>query len=264
MECELEKITVHYEMYGEGRPILMLHGWPADHRVMVDIMEPHFERRAGWWRIYPDLPGMGQTPGPDWLTNQDQMLDVVLAFVDKVMPGRRFVVAGLSYGGLLARGVVHRRGAWMDGLLLMVPVVRADSAAQHVPSKMTLVTNPAFVAELEAAGAQDFIDMAVIQGRTMAVAAKDLMPAMQIADRAFLERLERAYAFSFDVDQLAEPFTGPTLILTGRQDHWCGYQDAWAIVENYPRDLRRPGPGGAWADVGAGGAVHGPDARVAG
>jgi pimeloyl-ACP methyl ester carboxylesterase len=92
MRCELENITVHYGLYGEGRPILMLHGWAGDHRPMVSAMEPHFERRAGWRRIYPDLPGMGQTPGPDWITNQDQVLDVVLAFIDKVMPGQRFVV----------------------------------------------------------------------------------------------------------------------------------------------------------------------------
>jgi pimeloyl-ACP methyl ester carboxylesterase len=37
------------------------------------------------------------------------------------------------------------------------------------------------------------------------------------------------------VDTLAEPFLSPTLILTGRQDHWWGYQDAWTILENYPR-----------------------------
>jgi pimeloyl-ACP methyl ester carboxylesterase len=70
---------------------------------MVGLMEPHFERRAGWRRLYPDLPGMGQTPGPGWLTTQDQMLDVLLAFIDTVIPGQRLVVVGVSYGGLLAR-----------------------------------------------------------------------------------------------------------------------------------------------------------------
>lgn len=32
MECKLEDNTIHYEMIGEGRPLVMLHGWPADHR----------------------------------------------------------------------------------------------------------------------------------------------------------------------------------------------------------------------------------------
>jgi len=56
------------------------------------------------------------------------------------------------------------------------------------------------------------------------------------ADHEFLKRLSGANArFSFDVDALPEPFPAPTLILTGRFDNWCGYQDAYAILESYPR-----------------------------
>jgi pimeloyl-ACP methyl ester carboxylesterase len=83
MHCELENLTVYYEEHGEGRPLLMLHGWPSDHHQLAEIMEPHFAHRTGWRRIYPDLPGMGQTAGPDWLTTTDQVLDVVLALIDK-------------------------------------------------------------------------------------------------------------------------------------------------------------------------------------
>jgi pimeloyl-ACP methyl ester carboxylesterase len=39
----------------------MLHGWPVDHRHMVKDFEPLFEHRDGWKRLYPDMPGMGQT-----------------------------------------------------------------------------------------------------------------------------------------------------------------------------------------------------------
>jgi pimeloyl-ACP methyl ester carboxylesterase len=178
---------------------------------------------------------MGQTPGPDWITNQDQVLDVVLAFIDKVMPGQRFVVVGVSYGGFLARGVVYRRAAWIDGLLLTVPMVRADPAARRLPPKTTLVADPEFGAQMEAAGAQGYIDLAVVQGPEVVEWAKARMAVVQMADHAFLGRLEEAKGFSFDVDRLAEPFTGPTLILTGRQDHACGYRDAWDLRESYPR-----------------------------
>jgi hypothetical protein len=41
--------------------------------------------------------------------------------------------------------------------------------------------------------------------------------------------------FSFDVDILPTPFAAPTLFLTGRQDNWCGYQDAYRLLDNYPR-----------------------------
>ncbi|MFN2127060.1 MAG: alpha/beta fold hydrolase, partial [Anaerolineales bacterium] len=68
MKCKLERITVNYETFGEGKPIIMLHGWPLDHRIMVNVMEPLFKNRDGWKRIYPDLPGMGDTPGMEWIT----------------------------------------------------------------------------------------------------------------------------------------------------------------------------------------------------
>jgi pimeloyl-ACP methyl ester carboxylesterase len=30
-------------------------------------------------------------------------------------------------------------------------------------------------------------------------------------------------------------FDGPTLILARRQDHLCGYRDAWDLLGNFPR-----------------------------
>jgi len=39
MECDLKDITVHYEVFGEGRPLLALHGWGMDHRYMVSDLE---------------------------------------------------------------------------------------------------------------------------------------------------------------------------------------------------------------------------------
>jgi pimeloyl-ACP methyl ester carboxylesterase len=49
-------------------------------------MEPIFENREGWLRIYPDLPGMGRTKGGNWITSTDQMLAVVLEFIEQVIP----------------------------------------------------------------------------------------------------------------------------------------------------------------------------------
>ena len=102
MECELKNITVYYKSFGEGRPMLMLHGWGGDHRHIMSDMEPLFRQRKGWKRFYPDLPGHGRTPGKDWVTSQDKILEVVLEFIDSLLPGQRFVLAGASAGAYLA------------------------------------------------------------------------------------------------------------------------------------------------------------------
>ena len=92
MQCDLGDIVIYYETYGTGRPILMLPGRPSDHRVMKRLMEPLFVQREGWLRLYPDLPGTGRTPGVDRLATHEAMLDAVLAFIDIVIPGQRFVI----------------------------------------------------------------------------------------------------------------------------------------------------------------------------
>ena len=239
MDCELKDTTVHYEALGEGRPIVMLHGWSVDHRHMVSDMEPLFRQRDGWKRIYLDLPGHGTTPGKDWITNQDRMLDVVLDFIDSLIPGQRFVVAGASAGAYLARGVVHHRSASIDGLLLTVPLIVADDAERHVPSPVTLAADPALVSELEPDEAEGLFQIAVVQSRKVVDYIRaNFTSGSETGDQAFQAKIREHpenYAFSFDVDALPKPFPAPTLIVAGRQDSVAGYRDAWGILENYPR-----------------------------
>ena len=235
MECRLDRITIHYKDRGEGRAFLALHGWPLDHRAVAGAFEPIFEKRHGWRRIYPDLPGMGRTEGPDWLVTQDQVLDVLTDFVDHVIPNGRFVVAGLSYGGLLAQGLVHRLTDRMDGLLLLVPSMGPEET-RDLPSHCVLRRESIDfegVADQNIAG---FQNLAVVQTQEHFEAWKrDIIPGVRAADDEFLDRLRKKYAFSFNTAVLSEPFTKPALFLHGRQDNVCGYRDAWKVLENYPR-----------------------------
>ncbi len=79
-------------------------------------------------------------------------------------------------------------------------------------------------------------EVVVAQSMPVLEAFRDsIAPGIATADHPFLERLSQNYSFTFDVDLLTEPFPGPTLIMTGRYDHWCGYEDAYHILDNYPR-----------------------------
>jgi pimeloyl-ACP methyl ester carboxylesterase len=237
MECKLSKLTMFYKSIGKGRPILMLHGWPLDHRAMVGAMEPIFKRRPGWRRIYPDLPGMGKTTGEGWIETQDHMLDVVCEFVDHVIGEEQFAIAGLSYGGYLARGIIHSRAKSVIGLALIVPAMNTVGESRDVPSHITLVEDASALEGLSPDEAESIQRMTVIQSRRQTEQWKvDIFPAVEVADHAFLGRLEKAGGFSsFDVGRLPSPFPGPALFLMGRQDASVGYRDAWKILEDYPR-----------------------------
>ena len=140
--------TLHHEEQGEGRPIVFLHGWTMDHRVEMADYEKIFAARPGWRRIYPDLPGMGRSVAGDGIRTQDDVLQAVLAFIDRVVPQERFVLAGTSGGAYVARAVVARRRSRVAGLLLRVPCIVADTAQRTLPSFRPLVRNDGLVASL--------------------------------------------------------------------------------------------------------------------
>ena len=239
MECILENITVHYETHGEGKPILFLPGWSLNARITADQMEPCFHGREGWKRIYIDPPGHGKTPGKDWIANQDNMLEVILSIIDKLTAGQKYCLVGISLGAYLARGVLLRRIRFVDGIAMLVPVIIADDKKRSLPPHKVLIKDPDIYGELSPME-QDIFGISVIHTRTWLENIRNFpeIPDEENGDPEFLSRIRdnpKKYAFSFDVDALAEPFPGPSLIMAGRQDAIAGYRDVWNILENYPR-----------------------------
>ncbi|MBN9387973.1 MAG: alpha/beta hydrolase [Chloroflexi bacterium] len=234
MEVTVGSIPIYYEEHGTGIPIVMLHGTPVDHRWLMATWEKIFENHPGWRRIYPDLPGHGRTPGADWLTTQDQMLDIVTGFIDTLLPGQRFVVAGLSYGGYLSQGVVYRMSERLDGVCLWIPAIEQTKERVNVEQHQVLVEDAAFQAALPPS--LGFVtDMAVVQSVELIDWFKAVgQPAFGLADWTFQGRIVDT-PFSFEVDKLPAPVPAPALIVTGRQDAMVGYKPAWEILKNYPR-----------------------------
>jgi pimeloyl-ACP methyl ester carboxylesterase len=240
MQCELDKATIDYDAHGEGRPILLLHGWTMDRRVEAGTYEKIFANRPGWRRIYPDLPGMGRSVAKAGVTNQDDVLETLLAFIDRVLPGR-FVLAGTSGGAYLARAIAARRRSRIDGLLLRVPAIIADAAHRTLPSFRPVVQDDALMAtfddEERAALAnvlvqeREYIEAFSQRQRTLVQPAIEATAPIALEIRADPKR----YGFSFDLAEAEKGFEEPTLIIAGRQDMVVGYRDAWSILESYPR-----------------------------
>src|SRR5688572_16796103 len=239
MECSLENITVHYEVFGEGRPIIILPGWGMSILQIAHDTEPYFQGRAGWKRIYIDPPGHGKTPGKGWITDQDKILDVILACIDKLTAGQRFNMIGVSLGAYLARGVLRSRAELVDGIAMIVPIIMAEDKKRTLPPYKVLVEDPVVMAELTPEEV-DFFGMSIVHTRKWldTLRASPQVPEDESGDFEFLGRIREQpenYAFSFNVDDVSEPFPRPSLIITGRQDAMAGYRDSWNIVENYPR-----------------------------
>ena len=237
MECGINGLSVHYETIGQGMPMLLLHGYRVDSRLMSGCFEPIFQQLEGYRRVYVDLPGMGRTKRADWIKCADDMLELLLTFIERVMPGERFLLAGESYGGYLARGVVHRLGGRVAGLQLLCPVIQPDRKKRTLPPRAVLKTDVALLQSLSLEDAADFSKSNVIQTRAVWERFRDeVLCGLKAADGPFLDDYQQnGYAFRFDADALDAPYPNPALILTGRQDDCVGYRDAWPMLESYPR-----------------------------
>ena len=236
MECNIGDISFFYEAYGSGTPVILLHGYSVDHRLMTGCMEPVFAQQAGWRRIYLDLPGMGKTSGGEHIQSTDDVLDVVLSFIDAVIGEQPFLIVGESYGGYLARGIVQRKFEQVAGMALICPGIIAERPRRDVPPHTIIVENPRLLATLDPTDAEEFASTAVVQDEGNWQRFRDeVLSGAKIADEALLEKVGQRYEYSFDVDRLPQPFPAPVVFLLGRQDSMVGYRDAWNILENYPR-----------------------------
>ncbi|MDC7224060.1 MAG: alpha/beta hydrolase [Spirochaetales bacterium] len=241
MTEKIDGMNIYYEIKGEGRPILFLHGYAVDHLCLSASLEPAFADRPGYKRIYLDLPGMGRSDSSDRILCADQMIAVVGELLQRIIPGENYLLSGYSYGGYLAQGMVNKYAKEIDGLFLLCPVVIPRNTARNLPPLVNLERDRDFLARLTPKEAEEFGEMAVLLNEEVyQKCQKEILQPLAQGDKTFLRRYHReGYSFSFVEDHLPlppeSPFEKPSLIVTGRQDGVTGYEDFWPLLEHYPR-----------------------------
>lgn len=234
MLCYIRDLPVYYEQYGEGKPILCLHGCPVDHRLMTGCLEPVFKYINGYRRIYLDLAGMGKTHSAPWIKNADDMLELIKGFINIIIPDQNFLVIGESYGGYLALGLIRDMQIKIDGAMLLCPVINHKASDKKHPTKGTLLKSDNFEAITDDSDIDGFLNMAVIATPEIYEKYKsDILSGIKIADAEFLSRYE--YELTFEDDLKTIELDKPMCILTGRQDHVVGYLKAFEILDRFPR-----------------------------
>ncbi|MGI5177549.1 alpha/beta fold hydrolase [Dactylosporangium sp. CA-152071] len=226
---------MHLVTHGAGTPVLALHGWTVDHRIMSGCLEPLFTRRPGYRRLYPDLPGMGRTPAGT-ATTTDDILAAVLTLVGTVLGAAPFLLVGESFGGYLARAVARTLPDQVLGLALLCPVGQTlDRDLRVRPPHQVLRSTPGLLDDLDPATRAAYTDGAVVQTpQTLHRFHDEIAPAIQLTDHAAIARFEQHWHLT-DGPEGPAPFGRPTLILCGRQDSSVGYADQYALLPHYPR-----------------------------
>lgn len=89
---------IYYEVHGEGRPIVLLHGWGTSLRLYDDVVTYLKEN----FKVYTlDFPGFGQSEDPSEIWSVYDYADMTEAFLNE-MDIKAPILMGHSFGGRIS------------------------------------------------------------------------------------------------------------------------------------------------------------------
>ena len=232
-----KNMKLHYEMIGDGKPIIILHGLGCNWTLMKSCLEPIFDTQSNYRRIYVDLPGMGQSTASLEFAASDYILELLISFI-RNLDILNFLLIGESYGGYLARGILARQFKNVDGMMLLCPVIEPDHSKRTLPLTDIFFSDEKYLNTLTDTERTDFCEYSVLANQyTHQRYKNEVLAGLVLADNNFINTLENNYEFSFNVDEIIRGITyqKPVLFICGKQDKCVGYQDAWRLTESYSR-----------------------------
>lgn len=98
MKVNIEDTEINYICEGEGKDLLVLHGWGANINTVlsiVNLLKPYF-------KVYAvDLPGFGASETPREVFGSEDYARIVKKFLD-TMQIKKVILIGHSFGGKLS------------------------------------------------------------------------------------------------------------------------------------------------------------------
>jgi pimeloyl-ACP methyl ester carboxylesterase len=120
----LGETQVAYQDLGQGMPLVLLHGFMANHANwwhLAQALSPHLRC------ICPDLLGFGQSSQPDIAYDIACQVEFIRRFTQALQISP-FVLVGHSFGGWVAASYALNYPADLKGLILLAPAgIRDDS-----------------------------------------------------------------------------------------------------------------------------------------
>ncbi|OZC87734.1 alpha/beta hydrolase [Rhodococcus sp. 05-340-1] len=230
------RISSYARVRGTGTPVLLLHGFTIDHRMMLPL-DRHFSDRESE-RHYLDLPGSGRSPRLKTMSSGG-IVETVSKYIDTYFGDQDFALVGASYGGFLARALHVRYRSRVLGSFLIAPAVRS---AEHrtLSADVAVVERDNFELDVDESD-RVFLDSfrAISPRHTRASWSEyhhHVVPGYRAHDRDAAQELLLHYNVEpVPEESLTSPLGGINVVITGKQDSVVGWRDQLALVDYYDR-----------------------------
>lgn len=125
-----EGVRIYYELLGQERPLLLLHGWelgnPSPGGEALDDLR--CELSKNFLVLSPDLPGFGRSEAPHDVWGIEEYARSVLALADQEKFSE-FILCGYSFGGQVAVKIASLAPQRLSHLVII-----AGASIRHAPS----------------------------------------------------------------------------------------------------------------------------------
>jgi pimeloyl-ACP methyl ester carboxylesterase len=231
-----------YKSFGEGTPILFVHGWELNNDYDIADFEPIFAHAPGYRRIYIDLPGMGASPADASIVDLQSMYDKIVAFIDQHISPSKFLLVGSSAGGYIARALATHFEPQLLGVHLKVPLIEPQNSRRDLDIAKIIVEDEGAVRQALEGQSQSLGQILVqtpayIRSLLVKMTAT-VFPADAMADHEVLDLIrndQKRYSLELIEKRREVVINKPSLIITGRHDDVTGYRDALRLLDVYPR-----------------------------
>lgn len=102
---ESEKGTLAWYKTGQGKPVLILHGWGSDSKVMMPMARQIHDIRTSY---LIDFPGFGKSPEPNIPWKVDDYADIIEEFITNVPDEIKIDLIVHSFGARVALKLLTR------------------------------------------------------------------------------------------------------------------------------------------------------------
>ncbi len=122
-KIQVNNIMLAYERFGNGTPLMLIHGYPLDHTIWNDtapLLKNDFDL------ILPDLRGFGQSTTVETPYTLSDMADDLAGLLDHLKL-EKVALAGHSMGGYVALAFAKKYPQRVSGLGLIASQAAADS-----------------------------------------------------------------------------------------------------------------------------------------
>ena len=115
MEITIDNKKIYYEVEGEGKPLILLHGWLASSETMKPLQQ-HLSRNFKVYNV--DIIGFGKSELPDKPMNTNDFGDFLAKFIEQLNIENPILI-GHSHGGITVINYAGRKLGKINKIVLI-------------------------------------------------------------------------------------------------------------------------------------------------